>query len=55
MKYHIDFHVHTDRSPDGRSSLKAIAAAAKKRGLDAIAVADHDLFTVSAPFVLNGL
>ena len=54
MKYHIDFHVHTTGARRALS-LEALAAAAKKRGLDAIAVADHDLFTISAPFVLNGV
>jgi predicted metal-dependent phosphoesterase TrpH len=55
MSYKVDFHVHTNRSPDGRSSLNALAAAAKKRGLDAIAVADHDLFSIPAPVTIGGL
>lgn len=40
-----DLHVHTDASPDGRSSLEAVARAAKAAGLDAVAITDHDLCT----------
>ncbi len=40
-----DLHLHTAASADGRSSLDALIAAAKKQGLDAIAIADHDLCT----------
>ena len=40
-----DLHVHTDASHDGRSSLDELIAAAKARGLDAIAITDHDTCT----------
>lgn len=45
MSFRADLHVHTDASPDGRSPLSALASAAAVRGLDAIAVTDHDLCT----------
>jgi predicted metal-dependent phosphoesterase TrpH len=37
----IDFHVHTDRSPDGIHSVRTTVKHAKKTGLDAIAITDH--------------
>lgn len=43
--YRADLHVHTGASPDGRSSLEALARAARAAGLDALAVTDHDLCT----------
>ncbi|MBC7120533.1 MAG: PHP domain-containing protein [Candidatus Methanosuratus sp.] len=43
MLLKIDLHVHTDRSPDGCSSIREIAAVAKKRGLHGLAITDHDL------------
>lgn len=43
--YKADLHVHTDASGDGRSTLEALAAAAKAAGLDAIAVTDHGCCT----------
>ncbi len=38
----IDFHVHTNRS-DGKNSIAEMVAAAKRKGLDGIAVTDHDI------------
>lgn len=43
MKLSLDLHIHSRRSPDGRMSLEEIAAQARQRGLDAVAVCDHDL------------
>ncbi len=40
-----DLHTHTDRSNDGRQSLSALVAAAKAKGLQAVAVTDHFLFS----------
>jgi predicted metal-dependent phosphoesterase TrpH len=37
----IDFHVHTDRSPDGIHNVRTTVKHAKKTGLDAIAITDH--------------
>lgn len=43
--YRADLHVHTSASADGRSSLEEIARAARRAGLDAVAVTDHNLCT----------
>lgn len=45
MKLLADLHVHSEASIDGVSEITALAAAAKARGLDAIAVSDHNLCT----------
>lgn len=47
--YRADLHVHTSASPDGRSPLPALAAAAKARGLHALAITDHNLCTPVPP------
>jgi len=39
----IDFHVHTEASKDGVSSIPEIVAAAKRKGLDGFAITDHDI------------
>ncbi len=49
MELKVDLHVHSEASPDGRSGLDALAQAAKKRGLDALAICDHNAFTLSSP------
>lgn len=49
-----DLHLHTDASPDGRADLNALTAAAKARGLDAVAVTDHNICT-PVPERLNGV
>ncbi len=38
----LDLHLHTAASPDSRTSLRAAAAAAKQRGITALAVCDHN-------------
>lgn len=45
MTYNIDFHVHTNKSMDGVSSLEDIIASAKVRGLNGLVVTDHNLCT----------
>lgn len=40
-----DLHVHSTASTDGRSDLPALLAAARERGLQALAISDHDLCT----------
>lgn len=52
--FHVDLHVHTSASPDGRSSLEEIARAARAAGLDAVAVTDHDVCT-PVPESLEGV
>lgn len=43
MLLKIDLHVHTDRSPDGCSTISEIAEVAKRKGLQGLAITDHDL------------
>jgi len=38
----IDLHVHSSLSPDGYDSIGALAAAARRAGLDGIGVCDHN-------------
>ena len=42
MELRLDLHIHSERSPDGRMSLPQIAAAARARGLQGVAICDHD-------------
>jgi DNA polymerase (family 10) len=42
-----DFHVHTDVSGDGRSSLDEVIATARARGLRVLAITDHAEGTLS--------
>lgn len=55
MKLKIDFHVHSDLSADGRDNIENILSAARKRGLDGIALCDHDRLSApkeGRPFVI---
>ncbi|MCD6529167.1 PHP domain-containing protein [Candidatus Bathyarchaeota archaeon] len=38
----IDFHVHTLYSHDSKTSLKEVLVYARRRGLDGVAITDHD-------------
>ncbi len=40
----IDFHVHTTHSPDSLSTPERIIRAAVRKGIDAIAITNHDTF-----------
>ncbi len=51
----IDFHVHSNLSPDGRSSIEQLALAAKRRGLDAIAICDHNLYALQNLQQIEGI
>ncbi len=51
----VDIHVHSDASPDGRSSPDELAKAAGERGLDAIVICDHNKFTLAAPELREGV
>ena len=53
-EFQADLHVHTSASPDGRSSLEAVAKAARTAGLNAVAITDHDLCT-PVPEALEGV
>lgn len=54
MKVRLDLHIHSSRSPDGRMSLEEITGIARERGLDAVAVCDHDL-PYTGPAQCNGV
>lgn len=42
MQLKLDLHLHTDASPDGVSTLLEMTRAARLRGLDGVAITDHD-------------
>jgi predicted metal-dependent phosphoesterase TrpH/glycosyltransferase involved in cell wall biosynthesis len=39
---HVDLHMHTDHSPDCATPVEVLLETAKERGLDAIAITDHN-------------
>ncbi|MGH2956051.1 MAG: PHP domain-containing protein [Solirubrobacterales bacterium] len=39
---HVDLHMHTDHSPDCATPVEQLLTTAKARGLDAIAITDHN-------------
>lgn len=45
MMLKLDLHVHSDLSPDGRSDISEIVKTAEAKGLDGIALSDHDLLS----------
>ena len=49
MKLKLDLHVHSDRSADGMDSLPRIREAARERGLDGVALCDHNLLSEAVP------
>ena len=55
MSFKIDFHVHTENSYDAFGSLKEISYFAKKRGINAVAVADHNRFTIDVVYEVDGV
>lgn len=42
----MDFHSHTKASSDGRSTLERMVQSAKKKGMDAILISDHNVFSL---------
>ena len=44
MGLKVDLHVHSRHSSDGVMNVKAVIEAARKRGLDGIAICDHNVF-----------
>lgn len=44
MKLRLDLHVHSEASCDGRMTLSEIIDAARNKGLDGVAITDHDVF-----------
>jgi hypothetical protein len=51
---YIDLHIHTLRS-DGEQSLEEVVAAAAKEGIKALAITDHNYFTIRKMQVQNGV
>ena len=49
MEIKLDLHVDSRRSPDGTMSLEEIVSLARARGLDGVAVCDHDLALTAPP------
>lgn len=54
MIYRVDLHVHTTASLDARASLLELVRAARRAGIDAIAVTDHNVCT-PVPLELHGV
>lgn len=54
-EYKVDFHSHTKASSDGRSTLERMVQSAKNKGLDAIFISDHNVFSVEKTQVMDGI
>lgn len=54
MKLKLDLHVHSDASFDGCMTVPEIAARAKARGLDGVAICDHDV-VYTGPTEVDGV
>jgi predicted metal-dependent phosphoesterase TrpH len=53
-RYYYDLHCHNSDSIDSPAKMKEIVAVAKKRGLDGIAITNHNK-TYSGPLEIDGL
>ncbi len=49
MEIKLDMHVHSEASLDGRMSIDEIVNTAKARGLNAVAICDHDSVMDAVP------
>lgn len=49
MKLKLDLHVHTTRSRDGFNKIEDLASLVKKRGLDGLAITDHNRVVLHPP------
>ena len=43
MELRLDLHIHSERSFDGCMSLSEIVALARERGLNGVAICDHEI------------
>jgi len=50
----IDMHVHTNNSKDSNQTLQKIARIGKKRGLDGVVIADHNIITLKEKKEISG-
>ena len=48
MKLKLDLHVHTDRSSDAFTSPKQLTTICRDRGLDGLAITDHNVLAVDS-------
>jgi predicted metal-dependent phosphoesterase TrpH len=48
LKLKLDLHVHTNRSSDAFTSPKQLAAICRDRGLDGLAITDHNVLAVDS-------
>jgi predicted metal-dependent phosphoesterase TrpH len=48
LKLKLDLHVHTNRSSDAFTSPKQLATICKDRGLDGLAITDHNVLSVDS-------
>jgi predicted metal-dependent phosphoesterase TrpH len=58
LKLKLDLHVHTDRSSDAFTSPKQLATICRDRGLDGLAITDHNVLAVDSsdePVILPGI
>jgi len=55
MNFRIDFHVHTKNSIDAFGSLEEISFYAKRRGVNSVAICDHEKFTLDGIHEIDGV
>jgi predicted metal-dependent phosphoesterase TrpH len=58
LKLKLDLHVHTNRSSDAFTSPKQLATICRDRGLDGLAITDHNVLAVDSsdePVILPGI
>src|SRR5438270_9588536 len=48
LKLKLDLHVHTSRSGDAFTSPKQLAISCRDRGLDGLAITDHNVLSVDS-------
>src|SRR2546427_11494433 len=48
LKLKLDLHVHTSRSSDAFTSPKQLAIICRDRGLDGLAITDHNVLSVDS-------
>lgn len=54
MRLRLDLHVHSQASFDGRMTVEEIVAAARAKGLDGVAICDHDV-VYTGPTEVDGM
>lgn len=54
-QFKADLHMHTIASSDGRSTLEDMVASAKKRGMDAVLISDHNVFALEKTRIIDGV